>query len=161
MEARYRNQLIVFGAVAALFSIAGLVGIAFGIRMYAENRAFADGAEEADGVVTGFKKWESGTGSDERENIYYARVRFALDDGTEIEFVGPSRDGLVRLNEGDAVRVLYYPDKPENARVDSFMGLWFGATMLCAIGAAAVLIPLFTMWQAWRWVKAQEVPADA
>jgi hypothetical protein len=57
-------------------------------------------------------------------------VVYTTENGKEITFRGPSRDGLVKLNKGDTVRVLYYPDDPENARVDSFMGLWFAAAML-------------------------------
>jgi hypothetical protein len=126
--------------------------------MYHENRAFADRATAADGKVIGFETWESGTGFDERENIHYAVVVYETADGREVRFRGPSKDGLVKLKQGDAVRVLYYPDDPKGARVDSFMGLWFGATMLIAVGAGAFIVPLLTMWQAWKWAKRQEDP---
>lgn len=155
MKAEHRRQLAVFGAVAVLFCAGGVISIVFGIRMYRENRAFADRATAADGKVVGFETWESGTGSDERENIHYAVVVYKTADGREVRFRGPSKDGLVKLKQGDAVRVLYYPANPQAARVDSFMGLWFAATMLIAVGAGAVVVPLLTMRQAWKWAERQ------
>jgi hypothetical protein len=83
-------------------------------------------------------------------------VLFTLEDGREIRFEGPSKDSLVKLREGDEVQVFYDPADPTIAKVDSFMGLWFAATMLAGLGAAAILIPLLTLWQAWKWCERQD-----
>ena len=155
MKPEHRTQLRVLGAIVILFGAAGVAACVFGARMYIENREFVASAAAAPGRVAGFEKWESGTGADERENITYAVVLYTTAAGQDIRFRGPSKDGLVKLRQGDAVRVLYDPAAPEAARVDSFMGLWFGATMLCCVGAGAILIPLLTLWQAWKWAKRQ------
>jgi hypothetical protein len=156
MKREHRRQLAVFGAIAILFCVGGVVSIVFGVGMYRENRAFADRATAAPGKVIGFETWESGTGSDERENIHYAVVIYKTEDGRDVRFRGPSKDGLVKLKQGDAVRVLYDPKETQTVKVDSFMGLWFGATMLIGVGAGAILVPLLTVWQAWKWAKRQE-----
>jgi hypothetical protein len=156
MKAEHKKQLAVFMVIALLFCAGGIVCILFGIGMYIENRAFADRAIPTEGKVAGFEKWESGTGFDRQENLYYATILYKAADGREVRFRGPSRDGLVKLKRGDSVRVLYDSANPEAARVDSFMGLWFGATMLCGLGVGAILIPLLTLWHSWKWVKRQE-----
>lgn len=156
MKADHKKQLAVFMLIALFFCAAGIVSVCFGIRMYKENRAFADLANSTEGKVVGFETWESGTGFDRRENIYYATIVYSAADGREVRFRGPSRDGLVKLKQGESVRVLYDSANPEAARVDSFMGLWFGATMLCGVGAGAIFLPLFTLRQSWNWVKRQE-----
>jgi hypothetical protein len=146
--------------LALLFCAGGAVLVALGFRSYWESRAFVTGARRARGKVVGFEKYDA-PGVSPRDDIHYAIVAYTTDEGREVRFRGPSRDGLIRLKTGDEPNVLYDADDPENARVDSFMGLWFAATILWAVGGGAVAIPLLTMWQAWKWVKAQEAGVHA
>ena len=155
MGENYRRQLQVFGAVTALVFAGGVVLIILGLNSYTASRAFVAGAKAAPGKVVGFETYDA-PGADLTDDIHYAMVVYKIEDGREVKFRGPSKDGLVKLKRGDDVRVLYYPSDPQDARVDSFMGLWFAATMLWLIGGGAIVIPPFTMWQAWKWVKRQE-----
>ena len=155
MKDEHRTQLIIGWSVALLFCVGGVVLILLGWGRYADSRKFAANALSAPGEVVGFEKYDA-PGISPRDDIHYAMIRYQTREGTEIRFRGPSRDGPVDLEQGDEVEVLYYPEAPEKARVNSFMGLWFPATILMGLGAAAILIPLLTMWQAWKWVKQQE-----
>lgn len=154
MHPKYRRQLTVFAGVALLFGAGGAVLVALGFGRYADSRAFVAGARTARGRVVGFETYDA-PGVDLSEDIHYAMLVYETADGAEVKFRGPSRDGLVKLKAGDDVRVLYYPDDPQGARVDSFMGLWFAATMLWVVGGGAIAIPALTMWQAWKWAKKQ------
>jgi len=155
MKAEYKKQLVIVGVFALIFCAGGVVLIVLGCHKYADSRTFVAGAKSAPGKVAGFKTFDA-PGTDMRDDIHYAMVRYKTADGREITFRGPSKDGLVRLKRGDEVSVLYYPNEPEKARVDSFMELWFAAAMLWAVGGGAIVIPLLTMWQGWNWVKRQE-----
>jgi translation initiation factor IF-1 len=156
VKSRYKKQLIIGWSLALLFCIGGAVLIVLGWARYVDSRNFAAGATSARGEVVGFEKYDAPASTSVRDDIYYAVVRYETETGEEIRFRGPSKDGPVRLKTGDKVDVLYYPDDPQKARVDSFMGLWFPATILTGLGAAAILLPLLTMWQAWKWVKQQD-----
>jgi len=153
--ADYDKQLKIVGALALLFCAAGVVLCVLGIMKYTESRSFAKRAKSADGKVLGFERWDA-PGSDARDDVHYAIVVYEADDGREVRFQGPSKDGPVEMQKGDKVRVLYNPKDPTDARVDCFMGMWFAATMLCGLGAAAIILPLLTLWQGWKWVKQQE-----
>jgi len=155
MKAEYKKQIVIVGVLALVFCAGGVVLIVLGFRQYADSRAFVTGAKAAKGEVVGFETYDA-PGTDPRDDIHYAMVRYETEDGREITFRGPSKDGLVKLKRGDEVRVLYYPDRPEKARVDSFMGLWFAATILWVVGGGAIVVPLLTLWQGWKWVKRQE-----
>ena len=155
VKTEHRKQLAVVGALVLLFCAGGVVLIVLGFYKYTDSREFVAGAESAKGKVVGFETFDA-PGSDPRDDIHYAMVLYRTADGRGVRFQGPSKDGLVRLKQGDKVRVLYYPSDPENARVDSFMGLWFAATMLWIVGGGFIVVPLLTMWQGWRWVKRQE-----
>jgi hypothetical protein len=156
MRKEHKRQLAIFGCVAALFFTGGCALVYLGARSYLETRAFVASASAAEGKVTGFKAVEIGTGFDERENARYAIVEYAPANGERIRFQGPSSQGLIRLKRGETVRVLYPPDNPEAARVDTFMGLWFTATILGGVGMGAIIIPLLTLWQAWKWAERQD-----
>ena len=84
-------------------------------------------------VITGLKAWESGRGL-ERANgtvirlrdapgtAYNADVRFSTPDGREREFtVGLSSRSFL---EGEAVKVLYYRDQPEQASIEGRNSRW-------------------------------------
>jgi hypothetical protein len=155
MRIGYKRQLTVFGVIAIAFCVGGAVLMFLGYNKYAESRDFIAGAQSAEGKVTSFETFDS-PGTDIRDDIHYAIVFYRTDDGQDIRFRGPSKDGLVRLRQGEIVRVLYHSSHPENARVDSFMGLWFAASILSVVGGSAMVLPLLTFWQALKWVKQQE-----
>ena len=154
MKAEYKRQLAVTAIVTLLFCAGGSVLIVLGTHEYNKSKAFKANAQSALGRVIGFETYDA-PGSDLSDDIHYAVVLFTLEDGREIRFQGPSRDGPVNLHKGDEVTVLYNPEDPTDAKVDNFMGLWFSATMLAGLGAAAILIPLLTLWQAWKWCQRQ------
>lgn len=150
----YRRQLALLAFLSAVFSAGGAVLIFLGLQSYSANRAFADHALPAEGTVESFEIWRD-PGTDRREDVHYAVVSFKIADGRNVRVRGPRRNSFVDLEQGDSVAVLYDAENPENAKFDSFMGLWFSATMLCAIGASAILIPMLTLWQGWLWAKRQ------
>ena len=160
MKPEHQRQLLIFGVVTLLVSVGGVVLVLLGFGRYVDSRAFVAMATPAPGKVVGFETYDA-PGGDSRDDIHYAMVVYKTRGGREIKFRGPSRDGLVRLKRGDDVRVLYDPSDPKKARVDSFMGLWFAATMLWLIGGGALIIPPLTMWQAWKWAKRQDGAYDA
>jgi hypothetical protein len=156
MTSAPKKQLAVGGALAALFCVGGAALAWWGWARYAATRAFVAKAAAAEGEVVGFETYDPPGGTSVRDRIHYALVRYETAGGREVRFRGPSRDGPVRLRQGQTVRVLYDPDDPTEARVDSFMGLWFAPTLLWMLGGGAILIPLLTLWQAWKWAKRQE-----
>lgn len=155
MKKEHQKQLLIGWGLTMLFCAGGLALIGWGFSKYIDSRDFVSGAQPAEGKVVGFETYDA-PGISPRDDIHYAMVRYETADGRDVLFRGPSRDSLVRLNQGDEVSVLYYPSAPEDARVDSFMGLWFAATILWVVGGGAIVIPLLTMWQSWKWVKQQE-----
>ncbi|MBN2129885.1 MAG: DUF3592 domain-containing protein [Sedimentisphaerales bacterium] len=155
MKTEYKRQLWIGGALTGLFCLGGAVLIALGVWFYDQSRAFKEAAETAPGKVVGYERWDA-PGQDLEDDITYAIIEYTLPNGKVIHFQGPSKDGPVTLHRGDPVTVLYNPADPTDARVDSFMGLWFACTMLLVLGSAAIVLPLLTFWQGCKWVQRQE-----
>lgn len=155
LNVKYRKQIVFTGGLVTLFCVGGIVLFVLGFLKYADNREFIAGAKSTTGKVIGFETFDA-PGISPWEDIHYAMIAYTTEDGSEIQFRGPSKDSLVRLDQGDVVRVLYHPNAPQDARVDSFMALWFAATLLWIIGVGSIVIPILTLWQAWKWVRRQE-----
>jgi hypothetical protein len=93
-------------------------------------------AETADGIVIDLV----GERDSDGDTIYYPHVRYVTRSGEAVEFttaVGSSPPGF---DVGERVSVLYDPAAPEEARIDTFFQLRFGALILGGIGFVFTLI---------------------
>src|SRR5687767_13322061 len=110
------------GVVFLLVGVGALVGGAYwGLR----TKTFLASAERADGRVIELvaRRGDDGT-------TYAPKVRFTTKDGAQETFTSSSSSNPPSHREGDAVTVLYEPERPSNAKIDSFMDLWFGPLMV-------------------------------
>jgi hypothetical protein len=152
MKPELQRKIALVIALSLLFVAGGGVLIGLGVLTHQENEAFRASAWAADGVVTSFY-YEEDPAGDPAGGTYFAVVSFELEGGEEIQFRGPAREGIIDMRLGDPVRVLYNPADPTLARVDSFMGMWFAPMMFWMVGAGAMLIPLLTIWETWKWAE--------
>lgn len=123
---------LIFGGVTlVLLLIAG--GIALHTRSFVAASSAAEGIVIATGTTT-----SCSTDSDGRSSCSTTSrptVRFTAADGREIVFTSRVSTNPPSHYEGDVVRVLYRPESPQNARIDSFTGLWLAPVIVGGIGA--------------------------
>lgn len=92
-------------------------------------------AIRSEGTVVGFSLGNS------RERLsYFPVVKFDTDDGYEVQFVSSVGSNPPQYAEGAKVTVIYLPETPEKARIDSLTGLWTGPLIVGLIGAIFTLI---------------------
>ena len=108
MKREHQKQLFIGGILTILFCAGGFALTTWGFFKYVDSRDFVAGAQSARGKVVGFETYDAPC-SDISEDIHYAMVRYETFDGQDVLFRGPSKDGLVKLKQGDEVSVLYYP----------------------------------------------------
>ena len=77
--------------------------------------------------------------------VYRPVVTFSLPSGEEVRFKSTVAGYPPPLRHGQAVTVLYDPDRPQDARIRSFQDLWLGPLILGGLGlvftsAGAVLL---------------------
>ncbi|WP_161627938.1 DUF3592 domain-containing protein [Microbispora catharanthi] len=105
-----------FGIFALAFGVAFIAG---GIHRFRSGRAFLASAHRVPGIVVGSHRvWRT----DSHE--YFPILRFRTLDGAEIETVGQTRGGSFEIFNltGRQVVVLYDPDDPRKARMDTSSG---------------------------------------
>jgi hypothetical protein len=134
--------------VSALFIVIGLFLLVAGIVLYFLQRSRIARSMKAQGVVTGLVRQraegEYRTSRTEhgieihRKYLYRPQVRFETQTGGKVQFIARIASRPAPYQEGDRVEVLYDPDKPQGAQINSFLYLWFYVLMLVFFGLFAM-----------------------
>ena len=115
----------------------GAVFLILGIRNFLRTRRFVSQAASATGTVTDVKTRTSTshTGDGPRLRTYrYPVVRFQTRDGRTVEVESKTGTSGFSQKPGEQVEVLYDPLKPEEARIKTFMMLWFAPLIFSVLG---------------------------
>jgi Protein of unknown function (DUF3592) len=118
-----------------LLSVVGAVFLILGIRSFVRTRRFVSRALSATGTVTDVKIRTSTSHSSEGSRIRrYPVVRFRTQDGRTVETESETGTSSFSRRPGERVEVLYDPLRPEEARIKSFMMLWFAPLIFSVLG---------------------------
>ncbi|QQR69685.1 MAG: DUF3592 domain-containing protein [Alphaproteobacteria bacterium] len=117
--------------------IAGLVFMGVAGWMGWQSFEFVASSTSAEGEVV---KIQESVSSRRR---YRPVVEFTTEDGRTIRFVG-SGSVPAMYEKGETVSVLYNPDHPEGAKIDSLLDLWGGPLVLGFFGSIPFLALLNT-----------------
>jgi cytochrome c-type biogenesis protein CcmH/NrfF len=123
--------------VPVVLGVAGAVCLVVGVRNFVRTRRFVNQASSTTGRVTDVKTRtrRSHTSSGPRVSTYrYPVVRFQTQDGQSVEFESETGTNTFSQKPGEQVEVLYDPLRPEQARIKSFMMLWFGPLIFSVVG---------------------------
>ena len=114
------------------------VGMAVGAgAWYLSNRAFARKGMRAEGTVIAVLKGHRYSRRQWR-TTYTPSIQFETAQGQSVIFQGPSGSSGHRV--GGKVRVLYDPDEPTKAKIDTFAALWLGPIILGGMGVVFAII---------------------
>jgi hypothetical protein len=121
-----------------LFSLFAVIGIGLVVGawlMFESRQTFLAAAVPAEGTVVGLDMVRSSSGSRSGSSYsYYPIVRFRTVDGEDVEFRSSSGSNPPSYRRGERVVVLYDPQTPEIAEIDSFFSLWGGILILAFVG---------------------------
>lgn len=124
----------------AIFLVIGLGLLGGGAYSGVSTSDFLGNAVSAPGVVIDLEaRWDSDDGG----YTYYPRVWFATEGGRPYEFTGDGGSSPASFDVGEEVRVLFDPADPSQARIDSFMQLWFTPLLLAGMGT---VFSAFGIW---------------
>jgi hypothetical protein len=118
--------------VGALFGGVGLIILIVGVVLTVSAVGFRADAESATGTVV---EVVSDVDCDDGRcrDMYTPVVEFSTTDGETVQFAADYQTSTEPAI-GSTVEVLYPPSDPDEARVDTFMGFWFGPVMFCGLG---------------------------
>ncbi len=120
------------------FFFVGFVAVIIAVYFGADSYLFVNGARQASGIVD--KLEERGRTGEQGQYVLEApRISFTVADGSIIRFTSGSSSYPPAFKEGDRVAVLYRPEQPYDARIDSFMDLYFTSAVAASIGIVFIL----------------------
>lgn len=76
----------------------------------------------------------------EAEETYRPVIRFTTREGRQMQYESIVTSYPPRYSEGDRVRILYDPERPEWARIDDFTDLWLRPAFLAGAGSILVVL---------------------
>jgi Protein of unknown function (DUF3592) len=115
----------IFIALGALFLGGALVDAYF-------TQKFLRESVTTDGTVVGLKA----THRARRRRVTYAPVfRFVTEDGRPVTVVSHTSSNPPSFEPGEAVKVHYKKNHPDDAKIDSFGQLWLGDIVFGSVGA--------------------------
>jgi len=91
------------------------------------------------GIVTGTSFYVD---PEDNSGAYYPNVTFQPEDSRPVSFTEGVGTSPARYRTGDEVRVIYNPDNPREARINSWFHLWLGPLIFMVVGAVPLLINL-------------------
>lgn len=110
----------------------GLLGGAF--YTWHSTNEFVSGARVAQGTVVDLVSSRSS------DSTWAPVVVFRTAEGREVRFRSEVRSSPPSHSVGETVEVLYRPEQPAKAEINSFMSLWFVTMVLGGIGAVFTLL---------------------
>lgn len=126
-----------------LFLVIGVCALVGGIVWGVNTKKFVDGASRASGTVIELQRRQS---SSDDGPSYYPVVRFTDASGKDVTFTSSTGSNPPSNREGDKVAVLYDPNNPDEAELDSFFALWFGPLMVGGLfGTIFPLVGVFAI----------------
>lgn len=120
---------LLFGFSLLMFGVAFLT--------YRNACAFLSTATQADGTVI---RLEERRDSDGDGRLFYPVFTFRDASGREHEIVSSTGSSPAPYRVGARVRVLYQPDSPAGARLNSFMSLWGMPAFCVAFGVVSLFV---------------------
>lgn len=123
-----------------VFGIVGIVLLGVSIWLTVRSLDFAANATRTQGTVVDLQRKYSTDSDGNGRYLYYPVVRFQTAAGEQSEFRGSAGSSSPAYGRGDQVTVLYFPQNPRDARIDSITGLWLGPLITGGLGIAFTLV---------------------
>jgi hypothetical protein len=130
---QFLNLLLKIGGCFTVFT--SVILLTASIFVYHHTQNFVHSASRAQGTVSKL------VGRDGEEFLYPV-FTFEDSQGTAHNIESLSGSYPAAYKVGDSVAVIYQPDKPENAEIDSFLNIWIWPIGLASFGTLNLLFGL-------------------
>jgi len=147
------NNDLTFGISAAvLFVIIGVVLVCVGLYFYNKVEKIRENGVKTEGTIIRYE--QRGTMTLNMKDMYIVPiVKFQTAVGQEIVVEGKVDNTSILQNlceSGDQVEIIYDPQNPNHAVINTFAELWFVPLLTWVIGIGFIFVPPFTIWKHYK-----------
>jgi hypothetical protein len=128
--------------IAPLFLAIGLGACSFAAYLYTNTREFVAKGEHARAVVVALRHSSS--------SGYSPVVDFKTAAGTKVEFIGRNGSSPPSFDKGEQIEVIYRPENPSSAKINTFMELWAAPLFLTLFGTIFSAFGFACVFVVWR-----------
>jgi len=137
--------MIVIKILSVIALLVGVILLVAGISAYSERQAFLARAQPASGVIIGIER-ETSSMSGRTFTSFYYRVRYATQRGDSLEFRTAEGSSSPEYSISETVPILYAPDNPQQAVINTFGFLWGSTGVLLIVGGSLLGIGGCNLW---------------
>jgi hypothetical protein len=116
--------------------VGGAIALGAGVLLGVRTVKFERRAIRASGVVIDNVANMDGS---QNQVCYYPKIRFRTNEGLDVTFISSSGNNDSGFRVGEAVTVLYDPQRPTRAVIDSFWSRWGLSVILIGLGLVALI----------------------
>lgn len=118
----------------SLFGVVGL-GMLLGSWMaFTSTQKFLENSELSEGTVISNELHYSHDEEGNREKYYYPIVEFQTQEGENVKFEADFGSYPPMYQVGEQISIIYNPQNPTDAQINSFWTLWFVSILLLGMG---------------------------
>ncbi|MDA7787729.1 DUF3592 domain-containing protein [Sphingomonadaceae bacterium] len=132
--------------VGAIFTPLGLLFAGAGGWAFMDDQKLADIGVDAEGTVIAFSSSRDSDG----DTTYRPLVEFYDDNGTRHQFVASVGSSSPAYIRGEAVKVIYDPEAPGRAMLDSFTDRYLLPLVFGVMGSIFALVGAGFLFSVWR-----------
>jgi hypothetical protein len=134
---------------AALFVFMGIGLVYGGLYFYNNIKSVRENGIKTEGVILMYEL--RGTKTQNKKDMFFVPiVRFQTATGRVFEVEGriDNKSALQKLcKSGAKVEIIYDPQNPKRAVINTFAELWFVPLLAWFIGVGFIIVPPFTIWK--------------
>jgi len=128
-----------------ILGLVGLVLLGIAVFLFLKTKRLLSVGKTAKGKIVDVVKKESQDQDEEgfssTSTTYYPVIEFKTVTGQVIKFeAGVGRSNQNAYEIGHTVDVIYDPNKPQDAKINSFLQLWFVPLILGVIGLIVIVV---------------------
>lgn len=132
--------------VGGLFTPIGLTFAGIGGAFYAADQALEAKGGRASGTVVALNRHRDSDG----DTMYKPEVEFRDSNGTTHRFVSGISSSSPGVSRGESVDVIYDPDSPGHAAMNTFMQRYFFPLLFGGLGGLFALLGGAFLWSYWH-----------
>ncbi|MBD2450598.1 DUF3592 domain-containing protein [Nostoc sp. FACHB-152] len=136
-----RNEDVVFFRLfGSIFAGVGSIFAILGIVFVLNTHSFIGKSISTQGTVVDLERHTSTDSKGRSSTAYYPVIKFTPSSGDPIVFEANSGSNPPAHHRGQQIDILYNPQAPESAMINSWLDLWFLPGMFTGMGSLFVVI---------------------
>ena len=134
-------------AIFTMFGLLSVVLLPLGVLTFSSTYSVVSRGLKAKGTVVGIVTRDSTvSGSRGRTESYAPTVSFVTQTGKAVTFESETASNPASHSVGDEVEVIYQPNDPQQAIINSFVHTWLLSTLLLGAGLFCAIITALTLF---------------